>query len=126
MDVWMIFEGAPPVVKYPKEPWKITPNVLLISGKLFDGLGRCVEKSRVGHSLMASNEAVQAPGNCKSDHEMVTWKPAFHLSFEPLAGFQVLTCRAMAVAAGAVDDMEVSTLLALVISDACLLGTVDR
>jgi len=49
-------------------------------------------------------------------------EPALHLGFKPLPALLVLTCRAMAVAARAVNDVEVSTFFTLIIGDSCLLG----
>jgi hypothetical protein len=53
---------------------------------------------------------------------MMAGKLSVHLGFKPLSCFDVLTCGAMAIAARAVDDVELSTLFTLVISDACLPG----
>jgi hypothetical protein len=53
---------------------------------------------------------------------MMAGKLAIHLSFKPLPGLEVLASGAMAVTARTVNGVEVSTLLALEVSDACLLG----
>ena len=72
---------------------------------------------------MASNEAAQVFGNGEGGHEVMAGKLAAHVAFEPLPGFKVLACRAMAIAARAVNDMDVSTLLTFIIGDARILGT---
>jgi len=53
---------------------------------------------------------------------MMTGELAFDLFFQPLAGFMVLTRRAMAIPTGAIDPMELAALLALVKGNAIDFG----
>jgi hypothetical protein len=48
---------------------------------------------------------------------MVTGELPFHLFLQPLSGLMVLTGRAMAIPAGAIDTMELATLFALINGD---------
>ena len=53
---------------------------------------------------------------------MVTGELPFDLFFQPLPGLMVLTSRAMAISTGAIDPMELATLLALIKGDTTSLG----
>jgi hypothetical protein len=73
--------------------------------------------------LVLTNESAQILRDGKSEQEMVTGELPFDLFFQPLAGFMVLTRRAMAISTGAIDPMELATLFALVKCEATGLST---
>jgi hypothetical protein len=53
---------------------------------------------------------------------MVTGELTFHPFLQPLPGLMVLTSGAMAISTGAIDPMELTTLLALIKGDTTSLG----
>lgn len=122
VDMGVVLEGAPPGVEHAEEAWEISSHIFFIQGEFLHGLGGCLEKSRVGHALMASNEAAQGFGNGEGDHEVVAGKLSPDLGLQPLPGFQMLAGGAMAVAARLIYDVEVSALLALEAGDSCFFG----
>jgi len=122
MEMGVIFEGSSPGVEDAKESWEITADVVFVEGEFFDGLGGCLEQGRVSHPLVFANEAAQIFRDGKGKQEMMTGELAFDLFFQPLAGFMVLTRRAMAISTGAIDPMELATLFTLVKGNATDLG----
>jgi hypothetical protein len=105
-----------------EESREITADVVFVEGEFFDGLGGGLEQGRVSHLLVFANEAAQIFRDGKGEQEMMTGELAFDLFFQPLAGFMVLTRRAMAISTGAIDPMELATLLALIKGDTTELG----
>ena len=53
---------------------------------------------------------------------MMTGELPFQLLFDPLPGLMVLTSRAMAISTGAIDPVELATLLALIKGETRSLG----
>ena len=53
---------------------------------------------------------------------MVTGELTFHPFLQPLPGLMVLTSGAMAISTGAIDPMELTTLLSLIRGDTTSLG----
>ena len=90
--------------------------------KFLDGFGGGLEQGRVSYPLVLANEAAQILRDGKGEQEMVTGELPFDLFFQPLSGLMVLTGGAMAISTGAIDPMELATLLALVKGDATGLG----
>jgi hypothetical protein len=123
MDMGMILQGSSPGVEDPKETGEISADVLLIKGELFDGLRGGLEQGRVSHPLVLSDEAAQMFRDGKGEQEMVTGELMLHLLFKPLPNLMVLTSGAMTIPAGAIDPMELATLLALIKGDTTSLGT---
>ena len=105
-----------------KESREITADIVLIQGEFFDSFGGGFEEGRVSHPLVFANEAAQIFRDGKGEQEMMTGELAFDLFFQPLAGFMVLTRRAMAISTGAIDPMELAALLALIKGDTTSLG----
>jgi hypothetical protein len=122
VDMGVILQGTPPGVEDAKESREITADILLIRGEFFDSLGGGLEEGRVSHPLVFANEGAQIFGDGKGEQEMMTGELAFDLFFQPLAGFMVLTRRAMAISTGAIDPMELATLFTLVEGNATDLG----
>ena len=126
MDMGVILQGTSPGVKDPEESWKITADVFFIRSQFLDGLGGGLEQGGVSHPLIFSNEAAQLFRDGKGEHEMMTGELTLHLFFQPLLGLMVLTSRAMAIAAGAIDQMGLATFFTLVEDEAAGFGaTVD-
>jgi hypothetical protein len=122
MEMGVILEGSSPGVEDAEESREITADVVFVEGEFFDGLGGGLEQGRVSHPLVFANEATQIFRDGKGEQEMMTGELAFDLFFQPLAGFMVLTRRAMAISTGAIDPMELATLFTLVEGNAVELG----
>ena len=101
-------------MKDAEESWEIPADVMFIRGKFLDRFGGGLEEGRVSHSLVLTNESAQNLRDGKSEQEMMTGELVFDLFLQPLPGLMVLTSRAMAISTGAIDPMELATLLALV------------
>ena len=109
-------------MKDAEETREISADVMLIRSKFLHSFGGGLEQGRVSHPLVFANEAAQILRDGKGEQEMMTGELAFDLFFQPLAGFMVLTRRAMAISTGAIDPMELATLLALIKGDTTSLG----
>jgi hypothetical protein len=109
-------------MEHSKEAGQIAPDMLVIGSELFDGFGRGFEKSRVDEPLVSSDKTAQAFGNREGEHEVMAGKLPVDLAFEPISGLAVLTGGAMAIAAGAINEVAMSTLLTLIEGDPGLLG----
>jgi hypothetical protein len=122
MEMGVILQGTSPGVKNAEETREITADVMLIRSKFLHSFGGGLEQGRVRYPLVLTNEPAQILRDGKGEQEMVTGELAFDLFFQPLAGFMVLTRRAMAISTGAIDPMELATLFALVKGNAVDLG----
>jgi hypothetical protein len=122
MDMGMILQGTSPGVEDSEEPREITADVLLIRSKFLHSFGGSFEQGRVRRPLVLTNESAQILWDGKSEQEMMTGELSFDLFLQPLAGLMVLTSRAMAISTGAIDPMELATLLALIKGDTTSLG----
>jgi hypothetical protein len=122
MDMGMIIEGPSPGVKDAEESREICPDVMLIRSKFPHSFGGSLEQGRVRYPLVFTNESAQILRDGISEQEMVTGELPFHLFLQPLPGLMVLTSGAMAISTGAIDPMELATLLALVKGNATDLG----
>ena len=122
MDMGVILQGSSPGVKDAEESREISADVMFIQGKFLDRFGGGLEQGRVSHPLVFTNEAAQILRDGKGEQEMMTGELPFDLFFQPLPGLMVLTSRAMAISTGAIDPMELATLLALVKGNATDLG----
>jgi hypothetical protein len=77
--------------------------------------------------LVVSDEAAQNLWDGKGEQEMMPGELVLDLFLQPLPGLMVLTGRAMAVPAGAIDPMELATIFALIKGETTGLGaTVDN
>jgi hypothetical protein len=122
MDMGVILEGSPPGMKNAEETREISTDVILIQGEFFDSLGGGLEQGRVRYPLVLTNESAQILRDGKSEQEMVTGELPLDLFLQPLPGLMVLTSGAMAISTGAIDPMELTTLLALIKGDTTSLG----
>ena len=122
MDMGVILQGSPPGMKDSEESRKISTDVMFIQGEFFDGLRGGLEQGRVSHPLVLSDEAAQILRDGESEQEMVTGELTLNLFLQPLSGLMVLTSGAMAISTGAIDPMELATLLALIKGDTTSLG----
>ena len=109
-------------MKHSEEAGKIAPDMPFIAGQLLNGRGRRIEKSGISHPLVAADEAAYLLGNRKGNHKMMAGKQMVHVGFQPLAGLVVLARGAMTVAAGAINGVEKTALLTLVMGSARLPG----
>jgi hypothetical protein len=87
---------------------------MLIRSKFLHSFGGGLEQGRVGYPLVLTNESAQILRDGKSEQEMVTGELPFDLFLQPLSGLMVLTSGAVAISTGAIDPMELATLLALI------------
>ena len=122
MDMGVILQGSPPGMKDSEESREISADVMFIQGEFFDGLRGGLEQGRVSHPLIFTDEAAQFLRDGKGEQEMVTGELTLDLLFEPLPSLMVLTSGAMAISTGAIDPMELATLLALIKGDTTSLG----
>jgi len=122
MDMGVILEGSSPGVKDAEETREISADVMLIRSKFLHSFGGGLEQGRVRYPLVLTNEAAQFLRDGKSEQEMVTGELPFHLFLQPQPGLMVLTSGAMAISTGAIDPMELATLLALIKGDTTSLG----
>ncbi len=123
MDVGVKLESTTPGVEDTKESREISADKLFIQGEFLHRLGGGLEQGRLGYLLIFADEAAQALRDGKRDQEMVAGELPFDLFFQPLSGFMVLTGRAMPISTGAIDLVELATLIALVKSNAADFGT---
>ena len=72
--------------------------------------------------MVLTNESAQILRDGKSEQEMMTGELSFDLFLQPLPGLMVLTSGAMTIPTGAIDPMELATLLALVKGEAAEFG----
>jgi len=114
MDMGVILQGTSPGVKDSQESRKITADILFIGSQLFDGLGGGFEQGGVGHCLVFPYKAAQLFGDRKGDHEVVSGKLMLHPFIQPLPDFMILASGAMAIAAGAIDQMGPAAFFTLV------------
>ena len=122
MDMGVILQGTTPGVKDAKESWEISADVMFIRSKFLHSFGGGLEQGRVRCPLVLTNESPQVLRDGKSEQEMMTGELPFDLFLQPLAGLMVLTSRAMAISTGAIDPMELATVLALIKGDTTSLG----
>jgi len=126
MDVGVVVELTAPGVEDTEETWEICSDVLGISSQGGHSLGRGCEHGIVRGALVAADEGVELLGEGEGDQEMVSWHLPLHLFMEPLMSLLVLTGGAVAVSAGAEEEMGFSTLLTLIEGGSKGLGsTVD-
>ena len=114
MDMGVILQGTPPGMKDPEESRKITADVFFIRSQFLDGLGGGFEQGGIGHPLIFPDKTTQLFRDGKGHHEMVSGQLPPHLFFQPLLSLMVLTSRAMAIAAGTINQMGLATFFALV------------
>jgi hypothetical protein len=122
MDMGVIFEGTTPGVQDAEESREICSDELFIWDQFFNGFGGSFKQGGVGRPLVLTDEAAEALGDGKGEHEMVTWELAFQLFVQPLAALVVLTGRAMAISTGAMEAMKLAARLALIQGDPTGLG----
>src|SRR3970282_1607548 len=114
MDMGMIVQGSSPGVQDAEESGEIGPDVLLIEGEFFDGIGGSLEQSGVSQALVLPHEGAQRFWDRKGNQEMVSRELALDLFLQPLLGFIVLTGGAVTIAAGAIELARLSAAVALV------------
>ncbi len=122
MEMGVILQGSSPGVKDAEESREISADVMLIRSKFLHSFGGGLEQGRVRYPLVLTNESAQILRDGISEKEMVTGELPFHLFLQPLSGLMVLTSGAMAISTGAIDPMELATLLALIKGDTTSLG----
>jgi hypothetical protein len=122
MDMGVKLQGTTPGVEDPEESREISSDIVFIHGEFFDGLRGSLEQGRVSRLLVFTNESAQTLGDGKREQEMMTGELPLDLFLEPLLGLMMLTGRAMTISTGAIDPMELPTLLALVKGNAVDLG----
>jgi hypothetical protein len=122
MEMGVILQGTSPGVKNAEETREITADVMLIRSKFLHSFGGGLEQGRVRYPLVLTNESAQILRDGKSEQEMVTGELPLDLFLQPLPGLMVLTSGAMAISTGAIDPMELTTLLALIKGDTTSLG----
>ena len=82
----MIVQGSSPGVQDAEESGEIGPDVLLIEGEFFDGIGGSLEQSRVSQALVLPHEGAQRFWDRKGNQEMVSRELALDLFLQPLLG----------------------------------------
>ena len=110
----MIVQGSSPGVQDAEEAGEIGPDVLLIEGEFFDGVGGSLEQSGVSQALVLAHERTQLFWDGKRDEEVVTRQLALDLFFEPQLGLVVLAGGTMAIAAGAKELAQLGAAFTLV------------
>jgi hypothetical protein len=122
VDMGVVLESAPPGVEDPKATGHIGADMPVIASELLDRFGRGPEEGCVGQPLVAADEAAQWLRDGKGDHEMMTGKLTADPGFEPFSGLMVLTGGAVAIAAGAIDDVGMPAVLTCIASKPGILG----
>lgn len=92
-------------MKHPEEPRLIPSYEFRILNQFFQGVGGSEKQRPIGDPLIDSHEPANLPGHGKGDHEVMSRHLPIQLFRKPLPGLMMLTRRAMAVAARAVDRM---------------------
>lgn len=101
-------------MKDPQESRKITADVLFIQSELLDGFGGGFKQGGVRRSLVFTDKAAKLFWDGKGHHEMVAGKLMLQPFVQPLLDFMILTSRAMAIAAGAMNQMGLAAFFTLV------------
>jgi hypothetical protein len=114
MDMGVKLQGTSPGVKDPQESRKITADVLFIQSELLDGLGGGFKQGGVRRSLVFTDKVAKLFWDGKGYHEMVAGKLMLQPFVQPLLDFMILTSRAMAIAAGAINQMGLAAFFTLV------------
>ena len=114
VDVGVELELSSPGMEYAEEAWQISPNEFWVRSELFHGSGGSCKQGGVGQALVAADEGTELLRDGEGDEEVMCGELAVELALEPLAGFSMLTLRAVTVAAAAVHDMGPAALLAVV------------
>jgi hypothetical protein len=77
-------------------------------------LGRGCEHGIVRGTLVAADEGVELLGSGEGDQEVMPWHLPLHLFMEPLMSLVILTGGAVAVSAGAEEEMGFAASVALI------------
>jgi hypothetical protein len=92
-------------------------------GELLEGLGRSVKQGLITRAFMRAEKASERLGDGEGEQEVGNGQLAGLLVAGPLTGFMVLALRAVAVAAGAMDEMLLTAVGALIQGGAVGTGT---
>ena len=114
MDMGMVLQGSSPRVKDAEETRQVGADVMGIGGEFFNRFRGGLKQGRVSGALVFSDEGAQLFWDCKSNEKMVRGELAFELFLKPLSGFVLLTGRAVAITAGAIELVGLAALIALI------------
>jgi len=109
----MKFQGSAPGVQDPEEARQIAAHELGILNQLFHGCGGSGKQGSVRRPLVAPDKPANLLGHGERDHEVVPRHTPIKLFFEPLPSLVVLTGRAVAIAARAMNRVAFSARFAL-------------
>src|SRR2546425_9970202 len=111
MDVGVIEEVAPPGMEYHEEA-DLRPKVFRIPGDCRQGLGGGTKEGVVALALVGECEMAKVSGEGEHHVKILDVEEVRSLPLEPLRLPRSLTLWAMAIAAGVVRDLLVTTALA--------------
>ena len=114
MDMGVILQGSSPSVKDAEETRQVGADVMWIGGEFFNRFRGGLKQCRVSGALVFADEGTQLFWDRKSNEKMVRGELALELFLKPLSGFVLLTGRAVAITAGAIELVGLAALLALV------------
>jgi hypothetical protein len=122
MDMGMVLQGSSPSVKDAEETRQVGADVMGIGGEFFNRFRGGLKQCGVSGALVFSDEGAQLFWDRKSDEKMVRGELALELFLKPLSGFVLLTGRAVAITAGAIELVGLAALFALVKRQAAAFG----
>ena len=101
-------------MKDPQESREIPTGEFFIWSKLFDGLVGGFEQGGVSRLLIFTDKTAKLFRDGKGDHEVVSGKLMLHPFVQPLLDFMILANGAMAIPAGAINQMGPAAFFTLV------------
>ena len=114
MDMGMVLQGSSPGMQDAEETRQVGAEVVWIGGKFFNGFRGGLKQSRISGALVFADEGAEFFWDRKSNEKMVRGELALELFLKPLSGFVLLTGRAVAITAGAIELVGRAALFALV------------
>ena len=123
VQMGMILHLSSPGMEHGGKSRQIGADEARIFGQFFDRAGRCREHGAIGGLLMGAAEGPKLFGHGEGEQEVIAGQSPLKLCIEPLAAFVILALRAVAVAAGAVDQVFFTAAVALIDGNAVCSGT---
>lgn len=114
MEMGVILHLAAPGMEHGGKSRQIGAHETRVSDQFLDRPTCRLEHGAVGGLLMAAAEGPELLGHGESEHKVVAGQSPLKLGIEPLAALVVLALRAVTVAAGAVDQVLLTALIALI------------
>ncbi len=116
----MILHLSSPGVENGGKTRQLGADEARIFGQFFDGAGGCGKHGAIGSFLMSAAEGPNLFRHGKGEQEVAAGQSSLQLCFQPLAAFVILALRTVPIAAGAVDKVFFTAVVALIDGNAVL------